>query len=513
MSIATEYTFYQRYAETATHFAGPASEVLIVKTDKGTRSAPAAPTLANRTHNRIELVKIDGYEYSMDGVNWQTSPIFEGLEPSTNYFFCQRIAENDSYYTSPSSASLTAKTDILHYEGEWVVEKEPTCTEDGVKSCICTDCGVTLTASIPALGHTDGEWIIDEDSTCTKEGSKHQICAVCGETIATGVIEVKPHEYTSVVTEPTCVDGGYTTHTCECGDSYVDSYVEPHGNHDYAVEDQHPEAGSLVGKLVYTCTVCGDSYEKEYVWAEITLSGSEFVTAWDLEFAISLTAVTSIPEGRVFTLDYNTVMASFVSLDSSLVSYEWVEGELLLTALADISEGAVFAEITFRTSDHLAEGEHFYLAAREDEGVTAEFAPIKIYEMGDVNLDGAINSRDVMMIKQYVVKMVELNAAQMVYANVYADENADGMPLINSRDAVLLQQFVVKMDVALGDRVTVTFVEGEEETVYTVREGEAMTLVPEATDGCVWSLDRESYIVPDFKAIVADMICYSRREG
>ena len=29
------------------------------------------------------------------------------------------------------------------------------------------------------------------------------------------------HSYTAVVTEPTCTEGGYTTYTCSCGDSYV----------------------------------------------------------------------------------------------------------------------------------------------------------------------------------------------------------------------------------------------------------------------------------------------------
>ena len=33
------------------------------------------------------------------------------------------------------------------------------------------------------------------------------------------------HEYTAVVTTPTCTKKGYTTHTCSCGDSYIDTYV------------------------------------------------------------------------------------------------------------------------------------------------------------------------------------------------------------------------------------------------------------------------------------------------
>ena len=34
------------------------------------------------------------------------------------------------------------------------------------------------------------------------------------------------HSYEPVVTPPTCTEKGYTTHTCSCGDSYVDSYVD-----------------------------------------------------------------------------------------------------------------------------------------------------------------------------------------------------------------------------------------------------------------------------------------------
>lgn len=44
------------------------------------------------------------------------------------------------------------------------------------------------------------------------------------------VITAKQHNYSSVVTLPTCEEQGYTTYTCECGDSYVDDYVEAVGH-------------------------------------------------------------------------------------------------------------------------------------------------------------------------------------------------------------------------------------------------------------------------------------------
>lgn len=42
------------------------------------------------------------------------------------------------------------------------------------------------------------------------------------------------HSYVSVVTAPTCVNDGYTTHTCSlCGDNYTDSETPATGEHSY----------------------------------------------------------------------------------------------------------------------------------------------------------------------------------------------------------------------------------------------------------------------------------------
>ena len=40
------------------------------------------------------------------------------------------------------------------------------------------------------------------------------------------------HDYNAKVYTPTCTDKGYTTYTCECGDSYVDNYVNAKGHID-----------------------------------------------------------------------------------------------------------------------------------------------------------------------------------------------------------------------------------------------------------------------------------------
>ena len=110
LSVVTEYTFYQRYKETDTTYAGKSSPAALFQTDKGVQTAPSAPVLERRTNYRVILEAVPGYEYSRDGVNWHSSNVFEGLEPETTYLFYQRKAENNRYYASDISAPLTVKT-------------------------------------------------------------------------------------------------------------------------------------------------------------------------------------------------------------------------------------------------------------------------------------------------------------------------------------------------------------------------------------------------------------------
>ena len=110
LACGVEYTFYQRYAENATHYAGKASQSITAKTDKGNQSKPSAPTLAKKTYNSVTLTVRTGYEYSRDGINWQASNVFTGLAPETNYFFYQRKAETATHYASEISPSLIVKT-------------------------------------------------------------------------------------------------------------------------------------------------------------------------------------------------------------------------------------------------------------------------------------------------------------------------------------------------------------------------------------------------------------------
>ena len=72
-------------------------------------------------------------------------------------------------------------------------------------------------------------------------------------------VEAHEHSYTAVVTAPTCTEKGYTTHTCSCGDSYVDTYTDALGHAwDSGKVTKQPTA-TETGVRTYTCTRCHET--------------------------------------------------------------------------------------------------------------------------------------------------------------------------------------------------------------------------------------------------------------
>lgn len=114
----TEYTFYARKAATATHEASAASSVLTITTEGGagipakpTPIAPIAPTLSGKSTTMITLNEITGAEYSMNGMDWQDSPVFETLVPGTTYRLYARYKETATHHASAVSQPLEVTLD------------------------------------------------------------------------------------------------------------------------------------------------------------------------------------------------------------------------------------------------------------------------------------------------------------------------------------------------------------------------------------------------------------------
>ena len=125
---------------------------------------------------------------------------------------------------------------IGHSFGEWYETKAPTETEQGEKRRDCVRCDEYQTTPIAAQSHNHNNWdtviLPAVAPTCTTPGkTEGKKCSGCGEVlVAQTVIPAKGHDYSSAVTPPTCSEQGYTTHTCHCGDTRVDTYVKALGH-------------------------------------------------------------------------------------------------------------------------------------------------------------------------------------------------------------------------------------------------------------------------------------------
>ena len=89
---------------------------------------PEAPEVESVDGTVVTLKARQGYEYSRDGIQWQTDNVFKGLAPNTDYSFWQRIAETNTHNVSLISEAASTRTgaaEAIHNYGEswkWDVE-------------------------------------------------------------------------------------------------------------------------------------------------------------------------------------------------------------------------------------------------------------------------------------------------------------------------------------------------------------------------------------------------------
>lgn len=75
---------------------------------------PTAPELLRKTACTVTLKHTDGYEYRLNDGEWQSSNIFTGLNPNTEYkFYCRTVAAGESPASAASHALTVVTSEII----------------------------------------------------------------------------------------------------------------------------------------------------------------------------------------------------------------------------------------------------------------------------------------------------------------------------------------------------------------------------------------------------------------
>ncbi len=185
----------------------------------------------------------------------------ESIDLSAGTYFIKVTAWNDSWVVD-TTYTLSATLDHT-CDGEWEIVDEPTCEKTGSKEKYCDICKKLIAKeTIPQNEHFCEDWTIVTESDCKNEGLKTGICEFCDKPFEKK-IPTTDHSHKTVVTPPTCTEKGYTTYTCECGDTYVSDYIVEDGHKDGEwVVVNEPEIGKP-GKREKRCSVCNELLAQE----------------------------------------------------------------------------------------------------------------------------------------------------------------------------------------------------------------------------------------------------------
>ena len=178
------------------------------------------------------------------------------------------VAEGNSHYVSDASGVLfnKDKTTLVQCPGAFAVYTIPgsvTSIGDDAFSGCASLTSVTIPDSVTSIGNyafsccgslTDVYFTGTETAwNCITIGTAND--ALKNANIHYNYVS-HTHSYKAVVTAPTCTSKGYTTHTCACGDSYVDTYVDALGHAwDNGKVTKEPTA-TETGVRTFTCTRC-----------------------------------------------------------------------------------------------------------------------------------------------------------------------------------------------------------------------------------------------------------------
>ena len=228
--------------------------------------AAKAPNMPEAAMTPAHSTKKVGNITLQEGWSWQEADkdtvLADGVAVTATAVYIG--ADKGNYETESVSITITRR-ECDHTHTEIRNQREATCTQTGYAGdTYCTDCDKLMSTGkeLAALGH-DYKATVTKQPTTTEEGVRTYTCTRCSssytESIAKLPEEQHTHNYTGSITkEATCTEAGVRTYTCSCGDSYTENI--PATGHSYVSKVTKAATTTEEGIMTYSCSKCGHSY-------------------------------------------------------------------------------------------------------------------------------------------------------------------------------------------------------------------------------------------------------------
>ena len=264
--------------------------------------------------------------------------------------------------------------------------------------------------------------------TCLEDGFTAHTCTDCGDTYTSDIVAATGHSNTSEVTAPTCTENGYTTYTCTiCGNSYTDDEIAATG-HSY-------ENGS--------CTVCGAADPDIQPVIIPTLSAKYPSLSFEDEIFynvyFTVDDLTSVVEMGLITFD-NRLADGTVDDAVDVVAGYAASGDQFMVHTNGIPAKNLSDTVYFKVYAKLSDGSYVY----------SDVAGYHAVAYANSVLNNASYGDDV---KALMVAMLNYGAAAQVQFNYKTDAlmnaslTAEQLALVSAYDEAMLDD-VVNVDSA-----------------------------------------------------------------
>ena len=270
----------------------------------------------------------------------------------------------------------------------------------------------------------------------------------------------------------------------------------------------------------------------------VAVSSSEFYTHQGETF----TTTIYIPDGANIvdfdiSLKYDTELLTLVNVEENdeikgtVVFNTDTAGEVAINytrTSKNVTSYLPLLDLTFTVDNNIGVGTYdclsvdrsaTYIAHRLNNSGTldrvdfeCEFAPLVIYEMGDVDLSRSVDIGDATYIRRHLAEFEGsiLSDFKLTLADTFFDGTVD------IADAVTLQRHLARLEVLYGNRVNITFYDrnGEKYAAKSVVYDGTLTTIPKVPvedgySGGVWSQSATEHNAPVYTNLQGDIALYA----